>query len=149
MFLRLWGRNLAAFWGVFWWKDKNFLVGGRGGSKNFKKSFIVSSNLVKKPTWISKKTSNLNGSFLVFLRLRCLVKGLVGEVLFDAVFPHVSRETSEAAASELVTWPWSSSSSWQKKLRTPKWGQIISNFQILNGVTQVLLFKFWLCTLFI
>ena len=140
---------------VFQRKHKNLLVGGRGWVEKTSNNQLCFLEIwLKKPTGTFKKTWTLNGLIIPsFLKTKIL-----DEVLFHAIFPHVrkrkkttgSQETSEAAASELATWPWSSSSSSQAgKNSTPhgvKWGQIVSN-EIVS-VTQVLSSKFWLCNLF-
>ena len=133
----------------------NSLWGGGGGSKKLRTiSFVFSKFGWKNQLELSKKHElSMDWSFHRFWRLRYLMKSS-----FHAIFPQVrkrkkttgSQETSEAAASELATWPWSSSSSSQAgKISTPhgvEWGQIVSN-EIVE-VTQVRSSKFWLCNLF-
>ena len=96
-----------------WWK-KQLLI-----SKKHLFSQCLSLNF--------KKTWTLNASFIGFWRLRH-AKSRPG---------WRGRETSEAAASELVTWPWSSSSSWKEKNKKRQnggfsWGQIIFHIWVLN-----------------
>ena len=131
------------------------LWGGGGGSKKLRTiSFVFSKFGWKNQLELSKKHElSMDWSFHRFWRLRYLMKSSF--MPFFPTFENAkkttgSQETSEAAASELATWPWSSSSSSQAgKNSTPhgvKWGQIESN-QIV-WITQVLSSKFWLCNLF-